>query len=592
MPTYYVSQTTGLNTNNGTSPVTPWQTLAFALGAASGTNPGIVGGDIVYVAPGTYNEAVTLGFTSPASTVQIIGDPTNSRGFPNVSGGVVQWSNTNACLTAVSKNNISISNIYFERFTQNSAVSIVTTTCYDWSFTKCVIISGITGTSVSPTPLNWTITKSIICASNSQNGIGITTGTGTAYNINLNINDCLLFSTTGGGAVSNIGVTSGVGNGGIVSNCTMMHPNVCAQMGTSNTTNKLMFQNCLFLGASAFYIFPSGTIDCQYNRYVCSLGFNGVSGTGSTTGGLIGLDFGYARLTNFGLNDFFGSYTNSVNIAFGIAANAPTSDMYGVTWLGNPDTGAIQRSALSNFQPPTAPYAPAERNISTYTISPGSTSQSIEIYLGSTGLTATSASLAARYNRSRSASVVIPLVTRTIIQPWVSGGFAEVDSVGMPGIYRLDLPDEALVDGADDVTVNVRGAFGTLGAVITINLKAVESSLISMGPYKVIADGLGSDQPLDIMQGVQAPVSVQVVDVNENGIDITGATVQAKAYNSAGTLVATYTCTPTYAADGRCTFLLTTAVTNVAGVYSVTITRAVGGNVVVFGPLKVMVRAN
>jgi len=129
MPTYYVSQSTGLNTNNGTSPTTPWQTLAFALGAASGTNPGIVGGDIVYVAPGSYNEAVTIGFTSPSSTVQILGDPLNAQGFPSMSGGIVQWSNTGACLTAVSKNNISISNIYFERFTQNNAVAIVTTTC-------------------------------------------------------------------------------------------------------------------------------------------------------------------------------------------------------------------------------------------------------------------------------------------------------------------------------------------------------------------------------------------------------------------------------------------------------------------------------
>jgi hypothetical protein len=261
-----------------------------------------------------------------------------------------------------------------------------------------------------------------------------------------------------------------------------------------------------------------------------------------------------------------------------------------VTYSGaTPDAGAITYRPLSTLTPT---YQPTDRSVNGTTVTPGATSQSVEIYLGTTGLTATTTGLNATYNRTRTASVAIPLVARTIAQPWIAGGFAEVDAVSMPGVYRLDLPNEAVAIGADDVTVNVRGAAGTNGAVITINLKAVESSLISMGPYKVIADGLGSDQPLDIMQGVQAPVSVQVVDVNENGIDITGATVQAKAYNSAGTLVGTYTCTPTYAADGRCTFLLTTAVTNVAGVYSITITRAVGGNVVVFGPLKVMVRAN
>ena len=473
MAIYYVSQSTGLNTNNGTSPVTPWQTLAFALGAASGTNPGLVGGDIVYVAPGSYNEAVTVGMTSASSTVQIIGDPLNAQGFPSVNGGVILWWHlTSAALTATSKNNLSFSNIYFERATATNSISIVCTTCYSWTFNKCIIVGGVSGTSVSPNALNWTNTKSVVCAANGQNGIGFTTGSGTAYNINININDCLFFSNTGGGATANIGVLSGVGNGGIVSNCTMMHSNVNAQMGTSNTTDKLMFQNCLFLGNSSFFINPAGQINSQYNRYVNNLGFNGVSGTGSTTGGLIGLDFGNARLLGYGLNDFFGSNAGAANIGFGTATNAPVSDLYGATWLTTPDAGAVQRSALSNFQPPTAPYVAAERNASTITIAPGSTSQSIELYLGSTGITASTAGLSARYNRTRTASVNIPLVARTIGQAWISGGFAEVDAVNMPGIYRVDIPDAALAAGADDVTLVVRGASGTNGAVMTVKLSS------------------------------------------------------------------------------------------------------------------------
>jgi hypothetical protein len=42
----------------------------------------------------------------------------------------------------------------------------------------------------------------------------------------------------------------------------------------------------------------------------------------------------------------------------------------------------------------------------------------------------------------------------------------------MPGVYRLDLPDAALAAGADDVTVVVRGASGTNGAVMTIKLSS------------------------------------------------------------------------------------------------------------------------
>jgi len=42
----------------------------------------------------------------------------------------------------------------------------------------------------------------------------------------------------------------------------------------------------------------------------------------------------------------------------------------------------------------------------------------------------------------------------------------------MPGVYRLDVPDAALAAGADDVTIVVRGASGTNGAVMTVKLSS------------------------------------------------------------------------------------------------------------------------
>ena len=143
--------------------------------------------------------------------------------------------------------------------------------------------------------------------------------------------------------------------------------------------------------------------------------------------------------------------------------------MFGVTWTGaTPDAGAVTYRNLSSI----TNYVPTERNASTITIAPGSTSQSIELYLGVTGLTASTSGLSARYNRTRTASVSIPLVARTIAQAWTAGGFAEVDATNMPGVYRLDLPDAALAAGADDVTVVVRGASGTNGAVMTVKLSS------------------------------------------------------------------------------------------------------------------------
>jgi hypothetical protein len=62
---------------------------------------------------------------------------------------------------------------------------------------------------------------------------------------------------------------------------------------------------------------------------------------------------------------------------------------------------------------------------------------------------------------------------------YTSGGFVEVSSTNQPGIYRLDLPNAALVDGVDDVTITVRGAAGTNGAVLTINLPNIANDFLS-----------------------------------------------------------------------------------------------------------------
>jgi len=81
------------------------------------------------------------------------------------------------------------------------------------------------------------------------------------------------------------------------------------------------------------------------------------------------------------------------------------------------------------------------------------------------------------------------------------------------------------------------------------------------------------------------------VDNNLSAIDITSATVTAKVYNSGGTLVATYSGTATYAADGRAQFTITTTVTNTPGTYTATITRTTGASdTQVFGPLRIYVR--
>jgi hypothetical protein len=283
-------------------------------------------------------------------------------------------------------------------------------------------------------------------------------------------------------------------------------------------------------------------------------------------------------------------------------------------------------------------------------------------------LTFSTTGLAAYYVRNQSAPVAITLVTQTPTGAWTSGGFAEISSSLVPGVYRLDVPNAAFAAGASDVTIVVRGASGTNGAVLTVTLSSggltsaqtaaavwgespagyatattfggvlnetnqltnsidqevgdvagnvwdelrtnhvtagtfgqyvnaelvtpvTSAALVRMGPFEVRADGLGASDPLDIQKGAQHGIDIQCVDNNGAGIDITSATVTAKVYNSGATLVDTYSCTATYAADGRATFTIDTTVTNVPGTYTATITRSTSANdTQVFGPLRVYVR--
>ena len=652
MATYYV-RPDGNNANTGTGPTTnqAWQTLAKALGAS-----GISSGDTVYIAPGSYNESVTIGMTSATATTSVIGDPTASQ-FTGVAAGPVLWtvytntgtSPTLTSIIATSKNYLSFQNIIFDGGT------VVFTTSTNVSFTNCQFTNtSLTSTMLSltsptSTALAATISKCSFIGGNSAVSI-----TGQNVADTTSVTDCLFLSNVGRGLYdTNCQIN--------VFNCTFFGCRVAGiESVGGNSSFKSNASNCLFYNCDyAIYAGTANVFTQTYNRFIANnVNLNSVPTSGTTTTTYShGLILPYYLQNGLGTFQMFSSIFGGPNTAAGISAGAPATDMYGVAWTGaTPDTGSATYRNLSNV----SPYIPTERNASTITIAPGSTSQSIELYLGATGLTASTSGLSARYNRTRTASVSIPLVARTIAQAWTAGGFAEVDATNMPGVYRLDLPDAALAAGADDVTIVLRGASGTNGAVMTVKLSSggltsaqtasavwdaarasyatagtfgeyvntnvntgaiadavwdearsghttagtfgeyvnaelvtpvTSAALVRMGPYEVKADGLGASDPLDIQKGAQHGVDIQCVDGNGNGIDITSATVAAKVYNSGGSLVDTYSCTATYAADGRATFTIDTTVTNSTGTYTATITRTTGASdTQVFGPLRIYVR--
>ena len=679
MATYYVRvDGNDANTGLGSSTGQAWQTISKALGAT-----GIGSGDTLYIAPGTYRQgsAVVVGGTYSAMTF-VYGDPTGAQ-FTGVPAGLVRIttftpadtsasSSVNA-ISATSKSNLTFANLFIETGTGigmffSGGDNILVENCVFTLQRGSAGQAGFYYTSGANTT-GATVQRCQFFGGHTSIVINPTATTGQTFKAFLYDNICEAFSTYGICIADEKNTTTKMfGVGCVVSNNTMIG-GTTGFITAMNNTGAVIVRNNTVVNATTGMnsTWTSAAVVASNNLILsCGTNFSGLSQTGGRTAGVYGFDIG--EQFKFGLATLM-RYTNwlaSPNIAAGSTSDSPGTDHYNVAWYNTtPDIGAVTYRNVQSILPT---YAPTERNASTITIAPGSTSQSIELYLGVTGLTASTSNLSARYNRTRTASVSIPLVARTIAQAWTSGGFAEVDATNMPGVYRLDIPDAALAAGASDVTIVVRGASGTNGAVLTVTLSSggltaaqtaaavwgasvagyttatdfggvlmetngtvngidsevgdipsnvwqelranhttagtfgqyvnaelvtpvTSAALVRMGPFEVRADGLGASDPLDIQKGAQHGIDIQCVDNNGSGIDITSATVTAKVYNSGATLVDTYSCTATYAADGRTTFTIDTTVTNVPGTYTATITRSTSANdTQVFGPLRIYVR--
>ena len=480
MATYYV-RPGGSDSNAGTGPATnqAWATIQKALSNTSG----VVGGDIIYVAPGHYLEQVVVGLTSPSSTVQIIGDVTASQ-FTGLSAGIVRLSGfpsagntaitySGAILKGTSKNNLSFSNFIFEgKGTGSSGNGLVTfLTSQNISFSKCLFsqqgydsaasVGAVLQLSAPSTlALNATVSKCVF-----ETARFPVTLIGNNVADTSSVKNCIFFG--GNYQLYTNSVQVAVINN-VFSGC---YGN-CCDFSLGSASFPSVFRNNLFLWNAVGISCPSNQGTEDYNRFIgTSAARSGIGvGSNSSTVGSSRLTYGYLRMVGLAATDFWSPEQGSPNQGFGTATGAEATDVYSTAWTGTTPDAGYQTYSVSSTLTPT--YQPTERNASTITIAPGSTSQSIELYLGATGLTASTSGLSAYYNRTRTADVQIPLVARTIGQAWTSGGFAEVNASTMPGVYRLDLPDAAVAAGADDVTVVVRGASGTNGAVMTVKLSS------------------------------------------------------------------------------------------------------------------------
>jgi len=484
MATYYV-RPDGNNGNTGTGSGTgqAWATVAYALANAAlpdATNT-------IYIAPGTYRGTVTLSITpSVSNTLVVAGDPTAAQ-FTGVTAGRVRITTfttdntgtptSSQTLTCDNKTYFTLRNLHIEGYQTTNGTGIAhflnsknytVEKCLFTHYRRALGASCVFVTTTTTTAINATFDKCVIF--NGYAGLNIVSpATGSTFDLGVTVKDTIITLTNNAVIISNPSEGAGVGNGVTFYNC-ILQGSATLYLRTTNTTNKTLFYNNAIVAFAGIGLdASSNAVTEDYNRFSCTTDRSGPAAGSNSQSGVFGSDFDYSRITGLYALDFWASYNGSIAQNTGTLSGAPTVDIFGDAWSStNPDVG----SATFKIASSVGAYNPSERNASTITIAPGSTSQSIELYLGATGLTASTSGLSARYNRTRTASVSIPLVARTIAQAWTSGGFAEVDATNMPGVYRLDLPDAALAAGADDVTIVVRGASGTNGAVMTVKLSS------------------------------------------------------------------------------------------------------------------------
>jgi hypothetical protein len=116
----------------------------------------------------------------------------------------------------------------------------------------------------------------------------------------------------------------------------------------------------------------------------------------------------------------------------------------------------------------------------------GATSQSINLFIQNsttgaplTGLAYNTSSLTAYYSfaGANAGSVQIVLATLAAVNSaYSSGGFKEIDSTNMPGVYRLDLPNAVVAASKGrSVTVYLQGAANMAPCVAEMEITGVDN---------------------------------------------------------------------------------------------------------------------
>jgi hypothetical protein len=317
MATYYV-RTDGSNSNLGTSSGTggAWQTIAKALGAA-----GIASADTVYIAPGTYREAITITMTSAVAETFVIGDVAASQ-FSDLAGGEVVWTNyttndttANALAYTCDLNGrdfLTFEGITFITGGNVTNIRADTNTSTNITFRDCVLVNGdrasgsmcMFATAAADVALNWLVEKCILV---SQRGGGIllqpVTPTVADLDINFIVRNCLVVAHASSNCVylQPSGANAFDAGGLLVYNCTFNGANgVRTDTNTSTTIPSQVYNCVVHVVSTALQAQTSGQLVENFNEVQATTSHTNVSTGANTSVGIYAPRFDYGQSWKIG----------------------------------------------------------------------------------------------------------------------------------------------------------------------------------------------------------------------------------------------------------------------------------------------------
>lgn len=615
MPTYYV-RPDGNDLNVGTAP-----TNAAGTGSFRTVNKALsvaVGGDTVWIAPGTYRENLVTTVASQATTISFKGDTSlvQVAWGSGLTAGPIRITNfltndvsapSGATLTLSSKRYYYFESIRFEGYFSISY-------CRDISFYKCAwignetgaIINGAQGTQAYADFIDFYRCSIVNMPITVEGAYQNTSKASYCYFRSCLIQVCN--NPTGNNAWFNGGTTGDKVNYGlgIFLNCTFI-PGVSVPnfMFWQYDWGQFNVINCLILAKATTNVFYTarGGYSVVRNTYGLSLNASGVTPVNSVT--IVYNSADYGDNYNTGFSNFFAytPHSDAIYLNAGTTIdytvgwtitgfpNYPALDFFGNAWNNSttPTVGAIESRALV----PTAGsggYVPLDRSIQTVTVTAGETGKSVHVYLGSTGVTFQTPNLTCYYARNNGTSVNIPLVAGNA-STWVSGSLYEVSAVTMPGVYKFDIPNAVIESGATTASIMLRGANAFNGAFVNINIEQpAQSAYLSTNGYKLLSEYAGSDGVLTVNKRTVTTVKCQITDTRETAVAIGSSTMTVEVYSATNVLLASYTPTVQYGGNGQLTFVLDTQITGTAGTYNAyAIRTAATTDRAVFGPLQIKV---